>query len=189
MAVGLRAPVDLLPVKGIRLAAAHAGIKKDPSVRDLVLVELVEGAETAAVFTRNRFCAAPVTICRRHLEQLRPRFLLINSGNANAGTGEQGEEAALDCCQSVAEVSHTSKQQVLPFSTGVIGAQLPVEVMQQAIPGLYRDLDEDHWLDAAEGIMTTDTLAKAVSRVVEIEGKTVTITGISKGSGMIQPNM
>lgn len=189
MAVGLSAPQDLLPVAGLRLAATHCGIKKDPAIKDIVLIELVEGSSVAAVFTKNKFCAAPVTICRRHLQSNQPRFLLINSGNANAGTGQQGEDSALACCQTVADTAGINRQQVLPFSTGVIGSQLAVEKMQQAIPQLCASLDSTHWLAAAEGIMTTDTLPKAVSRQVEVSGQQVTITGISKGSGMIQPDM
>ncbi len=189
MAVGLSAPEDLLPVKGLRLAATHCGIKKDASVKDIVLLELAEGSSVAAIFTKNKFCAAPVSICRRHLAEQSARYLLINSGNANAGTGEQGEAAALACCQSVADTAKVTPEQVLPFSTGVIGEQLPVKKMQQAIPQLHATLEQNAWLDAAEGIMTTDTLPKAVSRSFEIDGQTVTISGMSKGSGMIQPNM
>ncbi len=189
MAVGLSAPDDLLPVKGLRLAATHCGIKKDESVKDIVLLELAEGSSVAAVFTKNKFCAAPVNICRRHLAAQPARYLLINSGNANAGTGEQGEAAALACCRSVADTAEVTTEQVLPFSTGVIGEQLPVEKMQQVIPQLHAKLEQNAWLDAAEGIMTTDTLPKAVSHSVEIDGQTVTISGMSKGSGMIQPNM
>lgn len=189
MAVGLNAPDTLLPVKGVRLAATHCGIKKDPSIKDIVLLELSEGTSVSAIFTKNKFCAAPVTICRRHLVQQNTRYLLINSGNANAGTGPQGEQAALACCQSVADATAVNLEQVLPFSTGVIGEQLPLNKMQQVVSQLYSTLEQDSWLAAAEGIMTTDTLPKAISRSLEINGRMVTITGISKGSGMIQPNM
>ena len=189
MAVGLNAPQELLPVSGCRLASVHAGIKADPDKKDLVLVELSVDASVAAVFTKNRFCAAPVTVCRRHLASHQARYLLINSGNANAGTGQQGEAAASACCQTIAELANVPSEQVLPFSTGVIGAQLPLEIMQQAIPGLFETLGTDQWLQAAEGIMTTDTLPKAYSQQITVDGETVTITGMSKGSGMIQPNM
>ena len=189
MAVGLSAPQDLSPVGGVRLSAAHCGIKNDPAIKDIVLLELAEASSVAAVFTRNKFCAAPVTVCRRHLATYSPRYLLINSGNANAGTGQQGEDSALTCCESVASSANCKIQQVLPFSTGVIGAQLPVEKMTRAVPALFAGLDARHWLPAAEGIMTTDTLPKACSRQLEINGVSVTITGMSKGSGMIQPNM
>ena len=189
MAVGLKAPDNLLPVKGVRLAASHCGIKKDASAKDIVLLELAEGSSVAAIFTKNRFCAAPVTICRRHMAQQATRYLLINSGNANAGTGQQGEAAALSCCQAIADIAGVDTEQVLPFSTGVIGEQLPIQKLQQAIPQLYSSLDAKNWLQAAEGIMTTDTLPKAFSRAVEINGEVVTISGMSKGSGMIQPNM
>ncbi len=189
MAVGLKAPDNLLAVKGVRLAATHCGIKKDASAKDIVLLELAEGSSVAAIFTKNRFCAAPVTICRRHMAQQATRYLLINSGNANAGTGQQGEAAALSCCQAIADIAGVDTEQVLPFSTGVIGEQLPIQKLQQAIPQLYSALDAKNWLPAAEGIMTTDTLPKAFSRAVEINGEVVTISGMSKGSGMIQPNM
>ena len=190
MAVGLVVPGDLLPIGGIRLATACAGIKAGATKDDLVLIELQAGARVAAVFTRNRFCAAPVVIARRHLETRGDvRYLLINSGNANAGTGQQGEENALATCQQLAELVQQPATSVLPFSTGVIGQQLPLQRVQNALPILLDKLQADNWLAAARGIMTTDTLPKAISRQVTIDHRTVTITGISKGSGMIKPDM
>ena len=190
MSVGLQAPENLLPVEGVRLASAHCGIKADRDIDDLVLIELAENTSTAAVFTRNQFCAAPVTVAREHLQSAgSPRYLLINSGNANAGTGEQGLHNARASCEALAQLSALDAAQVLPFSTGVIGAQLPLEKITTALPDLLNKLDADHWLAAAKGIMTTDTLPKAVSQQLEIDGKTVTISGICKGSGMIRPDM
>lgn len=190
MAVGLKKPGKLLPVSGVRLAALHSGIKKDANIKDLVLIEICEGANLAATFTTNKFCAAPVSVAKKHLAaQGTSSFLLINSGNANAGTGEQGSQDALACCQAVAEQSTSLAQRVLPFSTGVIASQLPTDTICRAIPNLFDSLHEDKWLEAAQGIMTTDTLPKAISEQVNISGKTVTITGIAKGSGMIKPDM
>ena len=190
MAVGLERPVAIPPVPGIRLAAIHCGIKADPSVKDLTLLEAVPGSSVAGVFTQSHFCAAPVTLCREHLSaQAAVQYLLINSGNANAATGEQGMQAARDCCAAVAAAAEVSPEQVLPFSTGVIAEQLPVTPILEGIPDLMQNLNEDAWITAAEGIMTTDTLPKACSRQVEIDGKTITINGIAKGSGMIKPNM
>ena len=190
MVVGLSPPVELLPVRGIRLATARAGIKPSSSKEDLVLFELDTQTTVAVVFTRNRFCAAPVTLSRKHLAASKGiRYLLINSGNANAGTGEQGLVNAELTCQVVAEQGHCAVESVLPFSTGVIGAQLPVEKITATLPTLFANLDNDNWLAAAKGIMTTDTVPKGISRQVLIDGKTVTITGISKGSGMIKPDM
>lgn len=189
MSVGLTSPDKLLPIKGVRLAAGYCGLKKSGRGNDLVLIELSEGAALAAVFTTNKFCAAPVTLAKRHIERESPRFLLINSGNANAGTGDQGLANAIKTCQAVADVAQLSEQAVLPFSTGVIGAQLASEKVVTAIPELYGSLSEDNWLLAAQGIMTTDTLPKAVSRQLMVNGKTISITGICKGSGMIKPDM
>ena len=190
MPVGLKAPGQLLPVPGIRLAATHSGIKAGATVKDLVLIEINPTACTSAVFTTNKFCAAPVVVAKEHLEENNsPRFLLINSGNANAGTGELGYRHALQNCERVANLTSLCANHVLPFSTGVIASELPVDKIDTAIPSLLEKLDEDAWLDAAQGIMTTDTLPKAISHQVEIEGKRVTITGIAKGSGMIKPDM
>jgi len=190
MPVGLKAPGQLLPVPGIRLAATHSGIKADATVKDLVLIEINPTASTSAVFTRNKFCAAPVVVAKEHLEEnSSPRFLLINSGNANAGTGASGYRHALQNCKRIANLTSLHANHVLPFSTGVIASELPVDKIDTAIPEMLEKLDEDAWLDAAQGIMTTDTLPKAISHQVEIEGKTVTVTGIAKGSGMIRPDM
>ncbi len=188
MAVGLNEPDSLLAVKGIRLAAKACGIKKNGK-QDVVLFEIAEGASTAAVFTRNRFCAAPVTVARQHLNRSPVRYLLINSGNANAGTGEQGLTDASSCCEAVAKQGGCASDQVLPFSTGVIGENLPVEKIYSGLPELFSSLDENNWLDAARGIMTTDTKIKGLSRQIQLDGKPVTVTGLSKGAGMIQPDM
>jgi len=190
MAVGLKAPATLHPVKGIRLSAAHSGIKQDSTDKDLVLIEIAEGSSVAAVFTQNRFCAAPVTVARRHLAAVpAARFLLINSGNANAGTGNEGIDAAHKSCAAVAQVAQVNPTTVLPFSTGVIAAPLPLEKITGAVPALYASLHTDNWLQAAEGIMTTDTLPKAFSKQLMISDQPVSITGMSKGSGMIRPDM
>ncbi len=190
MAVGLQAPGELHPVDGIRLAATHCGIKADPAVGDLGLIEVAAGASVAAVFTQSHFCAAPVILCRRHLRtHPAARYLLINSGNANAATGDAGLEAAAASCAAVAAAGGVAPEAVLPFSTGVIAEPLPLDPIRAAIPRLVDALADDAWLAAAEAIMTTDTLPKAISSRVEIGGRTVTITGIAKGSGMIKPNM
>lgn len=188
MAVNLHEPTALLPVAGVRLASVNAGIRYQ-NRNDMLLIELEQGSHTAAVFTRNAFCAAPVHICRSHLRHSNPRYLLVNAGNANAGTGEQGMRAARECCEQLAEQAGCWTEQVLPFSTGVIGQALPVDKMVAALPALLAKLDENGWLEASHTIMTTDTVAKAVSRQVEIFGETITITGIAKGAGMIHPNM
>ena len=191
MPVGLTKPGQLRVVDGIRLSAMHCGIKSDQSRKDLVLVEISESANLAAVFTTNRFCAAPVVVAKQHLgEEVAVRYLLINSGNANAGTGDSGYALALQCCREIAQHGNTQPESVLPFSTGVIAADLPVNKISEAIPELFSLLHENRWLDAAEGIMTTDTLPKAISERITLEGgKTVTITGMTKGSGMIKPDM
>jgi len=188
MAVNLHAPEALLPITGVRLASVNAGIRYK-NRNDLLLIELEQGSHTAAVFTRNAFCAAPVTLCREHLQRSSPRYLLVNAGNANAGTGEQGMLAARTTCEALAEQGSCWAEQVLPFSTGVIGVQLPVEKITAVLPAAITKLSETGWLEAAHTIMTTDTVAKAISRQVEIFGETVTITGIAKGAGMIHPNM
>ncbi|MEM7563794.1 MAG: bifunctional glutamate N-acetyltransferase/amino-acid acetyltransferase ArgJ [Pseudomonadota bacterium] len=190
MPVGLKSPGELLPVPGIRLAAMHCGIKADASVKDLTLFELSDNSQIAAVFTQNRFCAAPVVIAREHLSKCENiRYLLINSGNANAGTGVEGMEAARNSCAALASAGGVADSAVLPFSTGVISTALPVEKITTAVPALVSNLSTDHWLPAAQGIMTTDTLPKACSRQVEVKGQLITITGIAKGSGMIKPDM
>ena len=190
MPVGLKSPEALLPVAGIKLAAIHSGIKSDSRIKDLVLLELAESSNLSAVFTKNRFCAAPVVLAREHLsDNNQPRYLLINSGNANAGTGTAGYSDAVSSCRAVAQVTGVSETAVLPFSTGVIAARLPVEKIQQAMPPLYGRLAADNWLAAAEGIMTTDIVPKAVSRSVQVGNSNITITGMAKGSGMIRPDM
>jgi glutamate N-acetyltransferase/amino-acid N-acetyltransferase len=178
----------LHPVKGFRLGITSAGIKK-PGREDLVLMELAEGSSLAGVFTLNAFCAAPVRISKHHLSQQAPRYLLVNTGNANAGTGQQGMEDALRCCEALARVCAVPVAAVLPFSTGVIGEPLPVAKILGALEAAKADLAENNWERAARGIMTTDTRPKAASEQFEYRGKTVTLTGISKGAGMIMPNM
>ena len=183
------APEALFPVAGVRLGVAEAGIRK-ANRRDLTLIALDAGATVAGVFTENRFCAAPVQLCRRHLAAgSEIRALVINTGIANAGTGEPGLKAAESTCAAVAQALGIHDAEVLPFSTGVILELLPVERIVAGLPAVTADLKADNWHAAAHGIMTTDTIAKAASRRVDINGKTVTITGISKGAGMIKPNM
>lgn len=188
MAVGQTQPLSIKPVAGVRIAVGSAGIKK-PGRKDLVLFELAPGATTAAVFTRNAFCAAPVILAKQHLQQQSPSYWLINTGNANAGTGEQGMQDASRCCVLVAQSVGAPSSAVLPFSTGVIGEPLPMSKLESSLPLLSAALDSDAWVSAAEGIMTTDTRPKGGSRQLEIQGRTVTLSGISKGSGMICPNM
>ncbi|MBR9867450.1 MAG: bifunctional glutamate N-acetyltransferase/amino-acid acetyltransferase ArgJ [Oceanospirillales bacterium] len=188
MAVGPGTLPTLHPVAGFRIGTTSAGVKK-PGRKDLVLMEIAEGASTAGVFTLNQFCAAPVRICKSHLQQGMPSYLVINTGNANAGTGKQGHQDALDVCQAVAERAGVDLAQVLPFSTGVIGEKLPKERIIAAIPLAFDALSENGWLEAASGIMTTDTRPKAYSMQLEHQGQVITLTGISKGAGMIKPNM
>ncbi|MBW8829827.1 MAG: bifunctional glutamate N-acetyltransferase/amino-acid acetyltransferase ArgJ [Burkholderiales bacterium] len=191
MPVNLNAPDpnDLHPVPGVKLGIAMAGVRK-ANRRDLTVVTLDEGSQVAGVFTRNRFCAAPVQLCRQHLAaDSASRAILINTGNANAGTGEDGLVRALSTCVALARKLEISPQQVLPFSTGVIMESLPNDRIEAGLPAALADLREDNWGAAAEAIMTTDTVPKAASRRVRIGGKQVTITGISKGAGMIRPNM
>jgi glutamate N-acetyltransferase/amino-acid N-acetyltransferase len=191
MAVNLSAPnpQDLHPVPGVRLGIAMAGVRK-AGRRDLTVIALAEGSQVAAVFTQNRFCAAPVQLCRRHLAAgAGIRALLVNTGNANAGTGEDGLARAAASCEALARHLGLAPQQVLPFSTGVIMESLPVERITAGLPVALADLAEDRWAQAAEAIMTTDTVPKAASRRVRIDGRSVTVTGIGKGAGMIRPNM
>ena len=190
MPVGLKRPSQLQAVDGIRLSAIHCGIKSDKNIKDLVLIEIAETANIASVFTTNKFCAAPVVVAKQHLvENHNTRYLLINSGNANAGTGDSGYQSALACCAAVAEHAAVSANGVLPFSTGVIATELPAARISQAVPALFEQLNPHRWLEAAEGIMTTDTLPKAISEQFQLEGKTITISGMAKGSGMIRPDM
>jgi glutamate N-acetyltransferase/amino-acid N-acetyltransferase len=190
MAVNLSAPgaASLHPVAGVRIGVAEAGIRK-ANRKDLTVFLLDEGAAVAGVFTRNRFCAAPVQVCREHLARGDIRALVINTGNANAGTGEDGLVRARTTCVAAARLLNLAPEQVLPFSTGVIMEPLPVDRIQAGLPAAIADAQAAHWLKAAEGIMTTDTLPKAFSRQVQVDGVTVTVTGISKGAGMIRPNM
>lgn len=190
MPVNYSPATSLLPVKGIRLSSLDANIRYTHDRDDLTLIEISEGASVAGVFTKNAFCAAPVTICRDHLEQEDDiRYLVINAGNANAGTGEEGMTSAQMICAEIADETMTALNSVLPFSTGVIGEQLPYWKIVERVPELVEKLDADNWIAAAKAIMTTDTTMKAVSKTVDIDGKTVTITGMTKGAGMIEPNM
>jgi glutamate N-acetyltransferase/amino-acid N-acetyltransferase len=181
-------PASLHSISGIRLGIASAGIKK-PGRRDMTLIELAPGSGVAGVFTQNRFCAAPVTLCKSHLQSGNIRALVVNTGNANAGTGEDGLNRARQTCSAVAQLFDITPQQVLPFSTGVILEPLPIDKMLSALPAAKADLSEGHWAEAAHAIMTTDTVAKAASTQIQLGGKTVNVTGIAKGSGMIHPNM
>lgn len=181
-------PAALFPVAGVRLGVAEAGIRK-LNRRDLTVIELAVGSRAAGVFTQNRFCAAPVQVCRDHLASGDIRALLINTGVANAGTGGPGLANARASCEAVAAQLGVKPEQVLPFSTGVILEPLPVDRLVAGLPRAIGDLRADAWFDAAHAIMTTDTLAKAVSKRVQVGGKVVTLTGISKGAGMIRPNM
>ena len=193
MPVNLQAPdpASLHPVPGVSIGTTMAGIRK-VGRRDLVVFALAEGSAVAGVFTRNRFCAAPVQLCREHLAgggAGSVRALLINTGNANAGTGADGLARARATCDALAGLLGVQAAQVLPFSTGVIMETLPAERIIAGLPAALADRAEHHWAEAAIGIMTTDTLPKAASRQVAIGGRTVTVTGISKGAGMIRPNM
>jgi len=178
----------LYPVPGIRLGTACAGIKK-PDHRDLVIIEIAEGSQTVAVFTRNAFCAAPVIVAREHLEITDAKYLLVNTGNANAGTGEPGLADARACCQALADAADCKAEAVLPFSTGVIGEPVPVDKISAAIPAALATLDADNWDAASWGILTTDTRPKCFSMQLEIEGQVITLTGMAKGAGMIRPDM
>jgi glutamate N-acetyltransferase/amino-acid N-acetyltransferase len=175
-------------VAGVRVGTACAGIKRRDR-HDLTVFELCEGAECAAVFTRNQFCAAPVQLARSHLQRANPRFLLINSGNANAGTGARGLADALETCRVLAEQGGCGPEAVLPFSTGVIGEPLPVSRIAATVTQVCRALSADGWEAAARAIMTTDTVPKLCSKVIEVNGQAVTVTGIAKGAGMIRPDM
>ncbi|MCX7897693.1 MAG: bifunctional glutamate N-acetyltransferase/amino-acid acetyltransferase ArgJ [Rhodocyclaceae bacterium] len=182
-------PADkLFPIAGVRLGTAAAGIRK-ANRRDLTVIELAPASRVAAVFTQNRFCAAPVLVCREHLAQGEIRALVINTGVANAGTGEEGLHAARATCAALAKLMDVRANQVLPFSTGVILEPLPVERIKAALPTALANRKSDGWHEAAHAIMTTDTVAKAASRRIDLGGISVTITGIAKGAGMIRPNM
>jgi glutamate N-acetyltransferase / amino-acid N-acetyltransferase len=191
MPVNLSAPApgSLHPVPGVRIGVAMAGVRK-ANRKDLVVMTFDEGAAVSGVFTQNRFCAAPVQVCREHLGSGSGiRALVVNTGNANAGTGADGLARARRTCAELADLLKVDPQQVLPFSTGVIMETLPVDRVVAGLPSALAALSADGWLEAAEGIMTTDTLPKAASRQVQIGGRAVTVTGIAKGAGMIRPNM
>ncbi|MBD8491833.1 bifunctional glutamate N-acetyltransferase/amino-acid acetyltransferase ArgJ [Pseudomonas syringae] len=187
MAVGLGPLPTLHPVAGFELGIASAGIKR-PGRKDVVVMRCAEGSSVAGVFTLNAFCAAPVILARQRVQGT-VRYLLTNTGNANAGTGEPGLAAARRTCEKLAELTGVPADAVLPFSTGVIGEPLPVEKIEGALQAALDDLSENNWAAAATGIMTTDTLPKGASRQFQHDGVTVTVTGISKGAGMIRPNM
>ncbi|MXS83203.1 bifunctional glutamate N-acetyltransferase/amino-acid acetyltransferase ArgJ [Nitrosomonas oligotropha] len=181
-------PEQLLPVAGVKLGITEAGIKK-ASRKDLLVMVLDEGSKVAGVFTQNRFCAAPVTVAKQHLAHAAIHVLVVNTGNANAGTGEAGIQHALATCAEAGRLLGCATQQVLPFSTGVIMEPLPVDKIIQGLPAAVANCKADNWFNAAHAIMTTDIVPKAASKQVQIGGKTVTVTGIAKGSGMIRPNM
>lgn len=188
MAVNFTVLEKFYAVKGVRIGIAQAHVRY-PNRDDVVMFELAEGSNVAAVFTTNAFCAAPVQISKQHLAKATPRYLLINTGNANAGTGKAGIADAVKSCELVAQATGVSTEQVLPFSTGVIGEPLNMEAINRGVTATLAELSEDNWPRAAKGIMTTDTLPKGYSTQFELDGKTVTLTGISKGAGMIMPNM
>ena len=197
MTVNLQAPnpANILPVPGVRLGITEAGVRK-VGRKDLTVILLDEGSAVAGVFTQNRYCAAPVQVCREHLSHVQAsqadtqiRALVINTGNANAGTGAKGLADARATADAMAALLKLKPQQVLPFSTGVIMENLPVDRIVAGMPAAIADAQTAHWAKAAEGIMTTDTVPKAYSAQVVLSGQTVTITGISKGAGMIRPNM
>ncbi len=191
MPVNLSAPnpAELFPIPGVRMGVTEAGVRK-ANRKDLTVVLLDEGASVAGVFTQNRFCAAPVQVCREHLAAGRGiRAMVINTGNANAGTGQEGLKRARATCAALATHLKIAPEQVLPFSTGVIMEQLPFERIEAGLPAALADAREDNWARAAEGIMTTDTVPKAYGTQIHVGGARVSITGISKGAGMIRPNM
>jgi glutamate N-acetyltransferase/amino-acid N-acetyltransferase len=191
MPVKLAAPeaASLLPVKGVKLGFAEACLRK-PNRKDVLVITLVEGSRVAGVFTLNQFCAAPVILCKDFLgKKAGIRALLVNTGCANAGTGEDGLKRAKQSCEALGTLLNLQANQILPFSTGVILEPLPVDKVIAGFPAAIANLKEDNWLNAAEAIMTTDIVAKGTSRQIQLGGKTITITGISKGSGMIHPNM
>jgi glutamate N-acetyltransferase / amino-acid N-acetyltransferase len=188
MAVG-NAPLPVfIPIEGVRIGVTNAGVKQTKRP-DIAVFEIAEGATVAGVFTKNAFCAAPVQLCRKHLGLDSARYLLVNTGNANAGTGESGMQAALSCVEALSKKVNVPPVQILPFSTGVIGEPLPVEKVVNSLDAALADLSADNWKAAATAIMTTDTRPKGVSKTIEIAGHKVNISGISKGAGMIRPNM
>ncbi|WPC32510.1 bifunctional glutamate N-acetyltransferase/amino-acid acetyltransferase ArgJ [Acinetobacter towneri] len=188
MAVGDVSMPHMHVVKGVKIGSAEAYVRYQ-NRRDLVIFEFAEGSNVAGVFTQNAFCAAPVHVSKAHLAQTNPRYLVINTGNANAGTGKLGMQNAETTCGKLAELASVSAQEVLPFSTGVIGEQLPIERLVAGLAPALASLRDDAWHDAATGIMTTDTTPKGASEQFELDGITYSMTGISKGAGMIRPNM
>lgn len=188
MPVNLTAPTDLLPVAGVRLATAASAMRYQ-NRDDLVLIEIDPAAEVAAVFTQNKFRAPPVELAFANLQATTPRYLIVNAGNANAGTGSAGMQAAEQTCLDVANQCAVDANQVLPFSTGVIGELLDSNKIKVCLADLQQQLSEDHWLQAAAAILTTDIVAKAQSKKIILNGKAITVTGMTKGSGMIAPNM
>ncbi|HCM46098.1 MAG TPA: bifunctional ornithine acetyltransferase/N-acetylglutamate synthase, partial [Colwellia sp.] len=187
-------PVLLTPIKGIRLGWAESNIKMK-NRKDLLVIEIAEGSAISGVFTQNRFCAAPVTLCKKHLALAASNIdstikaLVINTGNANAGTGEQGMTDAITTCQHLAEIMAIPVESILPFSTGVILEHLPMDKILVGLPHAVANLSSDNWANAASAIMTTDIVPKAYATQLTVVGKNIHITGISKGSGMIHPNM
>lgn len=188
MAVGDVSMPQMHAVKGVKIGSAEAYVRY-PNRRDLVIFEFAQGTNVAGVFTQNAFCAAPVHVSKKHLQMGNPHYLIINTGNANAGTGKLGMENAEATCSKLAELAGVQAFEVLPFSTGVIGEQLPIERLTQGLQPALSTLNESAWADAATGIMTTDTTPKGASEQFELDGVTYTMTGISKGAGMIRPNM
>lgn len=188
MAVGDLSLPLMQSVKGVRIGIAQAGVRYK-NRRDLTVFEIAEGASVAAVFTQNSYCAAPVLVGREHLEAATPRYLVINTGNANAGTGDVGMQNAYATCEAVAGMASVDAKAVLPFSTGVIGEHLPVDRIAAGLPAAFANLSADNWPQAASAIMTTDTLPKGASEQIKVDGRLYTVTGISKGAGMIRPNM
>ena len=188
MAVGDVSMPQMHAVKGVKIGSAEAYVRY-PNRRDLVIFEFAQGANVAGVFTQNAFCAAPVHVSKKHLQMGNPRYLVINTGNANAGTGKLGMENAELTCSKLAELAGVESSEILPFSTGVIGEQLPIERLTQGLQPALSTLNESAWADAATGIMTTDTTPKGAFEQFELDGVTYTMTGISKGAGMIRPNM
>ncbi len=188
MSVGLDHPKKLVKISGIRLSASCAGISNKKR-NDIALIEISPGSVTSAAFTKNFFCAAPVKISKSNLKESEPYFCLINSGNANAGTGQSGIKNSRATCKALAKITNCKEHKVLPFSTGVIGEELPVKKINNTLPNLVDNLSENCWLQVANSIMTTDTIPKAVSKQIKILNSTISITGIAKGSGMIKPDM
>lgn len=188
MSVGLKFPSSILPINGIRLSACCANIYQKKR-SDLTLIELSEGSKVAGVFTRNLFCAAPVKVAKQHLTECNPRYCLINAGNANAGTGDQGLLDTNNTCKTLANLAGCNKNEILPFSTGVIGEKLPVDKINDALPGLVGRLSANNWIESAIAIMTTDTIPKSISKKITLGESSISLTGIVKGSGMIRPDM